>query len=393
MFAGRLRVSTAPGPWVLLRGSEMEGAVHPYWVAAIAVVLGAAALHIWQTKRRIRRMAAAIETFDLGNFEKRLAKAAGGSSSLGTLAAKISDMNAALMMGASTVSTTASSTIAEKDAHAERMREIFGERVREVLGCVETAVTEIGNTASSMHQLVSDTEKYSAEAVTAVASASSNVAGVADGVGRLSESIGRISETVGTTAKKSDLAVAQANQANNLIQTLAHSAQTIGEVVTIINGIAKQSNLLALNATIEAARAGAAGRSFAVVAREVKTLAGQTVHATEDIRRQVNGIQSATQSAVGAVGAIGAVIREFNQLSGDMRISINSQYEAARDIASFANSAREATGALTERMKSVDNAIQANSLAGECIQQTAAELNKRIATLAGETQTLLHSAA
>ena len=134
-------------------------------------------------------------------------------------------------------------------------------------------------------------------------------------------------------------------------------------MVTIINSIAKQSNLLALNATIEAARAGTAGRSFAVVAREVKTLASQTVKATEDIRRQISGIQAATRTAVGAVDVIGNEIRELSQLTGVMRTSIDSQYEATRDIATFANSAREASAGLTERMKSVDDAIQANSLA------------------------------
>ncbi len=164
-------------------------------------------------------------------------------------------------------------------------------------------------------------------------------------------------------------------------------------MVTIINGIAKQSNLLALNATIEAARAGTAGRSFAVVAREVKMLASQTVKATEDIRKQISGIQAATRTAVGAVNSIGNEIRDLNQLTGVMRVSIDSQYEATRDIASFANSAREATTGLTERMKSVDDAIQANSLAGCCIQDSTTQLAHKLAALSQETQTLFEREA
>jgi methyl-accepting chemotaxis protein len=371
----------------------MEGAVNLFALAALTVLLCGAAFHIWRTQRRIRSMAEAVETFDLGNFEGRLAEAAAGDARLTVLAANIAGISAALFAGASSVSTSASSTIAEKEAQTERLRDIFVRRVREVLNSVGAAVTEIGNTASSMRQLVGDTEKYSGQVVTALVDTGSNVAGVAEGIGRLSESIGKISETVATTAEKADRAVAQSEQANTLIQTLARSAQTIGEVVTIINGIAKQSNLLALNATIEAARAGTAGRSFAVVAREVKMLASQTVKATEDIRKQIGGIQAATRTAVVAVDSIGNEIRELSQLTGVMRTSIDSQYEATRDIASFANSAREATAGLTERMKSVDDAIQANSLAGGCIQESTTQLANKLAALSQETQVLLEKEA
>ncbi len=371
----------------------MEGAVIFFALAALTALLCGAAFHIRRTQRRIRSMAEAVETFDLGNFEGRMLAAAGGDASLTLLAANIAGISAALFAGASSVSTSASSTIAEKEAQTLRLRDIFVQRVREVLNSVGAAVTEIGNTASSMHQLVGDTEKYSGQVVATLVDTGSNVAGVADGVERLSESIGKISETVASTAEKADRAVAQAEQANTLIHTLANSAQTIGEVVTIINGIAKQSNLLALNATIEAARAGTAGRSFAVVAREVKMLASQTVKATEDIRRQISGIQAATRTAVGAVDSIGNEIRELSQLTGIMRTSIDSQYEATRDIASFANSARAASAGLTERMKSVDDAIQANSLAGGCIQESTAQLANKLAALSRETQLLLEKEA
>ena len=371
----------------------MEGAVIFFALAALTVLLCGAAFHIWRTQRRIQSMAEAVETFDLGNFEGRMLAAAGGDPRLTLLAANIAGISAALFAGASSVSTSASSTIAEKEAQTLRLRDIFVQRVREVLNSVGAAVTEIGNTASSMHQLVDDTEKYSGQVVATLVDTGSNVAGVADGVGRLSESIGKISETVASTAEKADRAVAQAEQANTLIHTLANSAQTIGEVVTIINGIAKQSNLLALNATIEAARAGTAGRSFAVVAREVKMLASQTVKATEDIRRQIGGIQAATRTAVSAVDSIGNEIRELSQLTGIMRTSIDSQYEATRDIASFANSARAASAGLTERMKSVDDAIQANSLAGGCIQDSTTQLANKLAALSQETQVLLEKEA
>ncbi len=355
---------------------EREGAVIFLLLAALAALLCAAGFYIWRTRQRIERMAEAVETFDLGDFEGRLAKAAGGDAKLARLAAGISGLSMALFAGASSVSTTASSTIAEKEAQNRQLRELFAQRVREVLDSVGTAITEIGNTASSMRQLVGDTEKYSAHVLNALLDASNNVAGVAEGAGRLSDSIGSIGETISRTATKADCAVAQAEQANTMIQELVRAAQTIGDVITIINDIAKQSNLLALNATIEAARAGAAGRSFAVVAQEVKQLASQTVQATEDIRKQITGIQAATRVAVGAVDTIGNEIRGLSELTGDMRNAIGDQHEATRDIAAYANAARGATEDLRQQMMSVDNVIQANSLAGGCIFDDTARLHQ-----------------
>jgi len=87
------------------------------------------------------------------------------------------------------------------------------------------------------------------------------------------------------------------------IERLAEETATIGSVLTVIRGIAEQTNLLALNAAIEAARAGEAGRGFAVVADEVRSLSQRTGSATAEIQNVIGRLQQAAHQSVQAMRA------------------------------------------------------------------------------------------
>lgn len=118
---------------------------------------------------------------------------------------------------------------------------------------------------------------------------------------------------------------AHINANADLIATLAEQSEQIKNVAHVISAIAEQTNLLALNAAIEAARAGEQGRGFAVVADEVRALAGKTAQATEQISQTIQHIRQDIQQAVinsatltsnidNSVDQMERMADEFNQL-------------------------------------------------------------------------------
>jgi len=113
------------------------------------------------------------------------------------------------------------------------------------------------------------------------------------------------------------------------IAELERSSASIGDMLSLIEDIADQTNLLALNAAIEAARAGEAGRGFAVVADEVRSLAEKTTKSTKDIERVVGKIQQESQRAA-------ASIRKESDL---VRTGLQQAEEARRQLEEIKNCA------------------------------------------------------
>ncbi len=238
---------------------------------------------------------------------------------------------------------------AERQAKEDRERAMselaqeFERKIGHAADAVAKAATEMQAMSTSMSSASDQATRRAAAVAAASTEASASVQTVATATQELTLAIGGIGQQVTRSAQIAIKASDEAGRTNTVIQGLSAGTQKIGEVVTFIQNIAKQTNMLALNATIEAARAGEHGKGFAVVAGEVKALASQTAQATEEISKQIHSIQTVTTQAVEAIETIGGTISEINDISGEIAVAIERQGEATHEIANNIQQAARGT--------------------------------------------------
>ena len=265
-----------------------------------------------------------------------------------------------------------------------RFADEFEAAVGAIVSNVSASAVQLESAAGTLTRTADTTQSLSNQVASASEEASQNMQSVASATEELSASVDEIGKRVRESNRIAEAAVQQAEATDGRIGKLSRAAQQIGDVVKLITAIAEQTNLLALNATIEAARAGEAGRGFAVVASEVKSLASQTARATDEISSHISGMQSATQESVAAIKEIGGTIGQISEISSSIATAVEQQGSATQEIARSVQNVAQGTQEAAANIMQVNRGATETGSASEDVLNSARSLSSESKRLRAE---------
>jgi len=166
---------------------------------------------------------------------------------------------------------------------------------------------------------------------------------------------------------------------NEVVQTMSsisESSSKIAEIISVIDGIAFQTNILALNAAVEAARAGEQGRSFAVVATEVRNLAQRSAAAAKEIKSLID-------DSVQTVGRGAALVNNAGKIMDEIVSSIKRVTEIMTEITAASHEQSTGIDQINQAVSQMDEVTQQNAALVEEAAAAAASLEEQAHGLAG----------
>jgi methyl-accepting chemotaxis protein len=257
----------------------------------------------------------------------------------------------------------------------ERMQTSFGGIVRSVKSNAESVATASAEIASGNTDLSNRTEQQ-ASALEKTASAMGQLSSTVKQNADSARQANQLAMNASTVAIKGGEVVGQVVET---MKGINESSRKISDIISVIDGIAFQTNILALNAAVEAARAGEQGRGFAVVASEVRSLAGRSADAAKEIKSLINASVERVEHGTSLVDQAGVTmtevvssIKRVTDIMGEISAASNEQSLGVSQVGEAVSQMDQTTqqnAALVEQMAAAASSLKAQ--AQELVQVVA----------------------
>lgn len=224
-------------------------------------------------------------------------------------------------------------------------------------GAVSKSSGEVAGQARNNREIAEQILSEMTRIASSAEGMSDEVTAVSEAIAELMNSISQISGNASATSGVTNEANVLSGEAVETMHALSKASEEIEAVVGLIQKITMQTNMLAINAAVEAARAGDAGKGFAIVAGQVRSLAAETDKAAEEIRQRISHMRNQSDDA-------STVISGITELMQAIHASVEG-------ITSEVESQRRAAGRVSERMTSASSSAQTVTQSIQDVQQRA----------------------
>jgi len=270
-----------------------------------------------------------------------------------------------------------SSSVAELGAVGEELSQnatVLSSKVDESSSSVEQmirSVSEVARNAEGLHDAASETSSSMEEMAVSMREVEAN----ASETSRLSGEVATMADQGRDKVRQTIDGMYEIREATDtaqrVITSLGERVKEIGAIVEVIDDVADETNLLALNAAIIAAQAGEHGRSFSVVADEIKELADKVLSSTKEIDGQIRSVQQESANAIGAIARGAESVQSGVDLSAEAGVALEQITGAARgageriaEIVSAVQEQSKASSHVVELMDRVRTGVEMIRAAG-----------------------------
>ncbi|NBW50328.1 MAG: HAMP domain-containing protein [Betaproteobacteria bacterium] len=257
----------------------------------------------------------------------------------------------------------------------EAMNISLGRMVSEIRGGTDSIAIASAEIATGNNDLAQRTEQTSGN----LQATASSMDGITQMVQHSTDSARQASGLAASASSVAQRGGEVVSQVVHTMQEIDASSKKIADIISVIDGIAFQTNILALNAAVEAARAGEQGRGFAVVASEVRSLAGRSAEAAKEIKALINTSVEKVESGTQLVTDAGSTMEEIVQSVRRVADVIGEITSAANEQSSGIAGVNQAIGNLDQMTQQNAALVEESAAAAESLREQADRMKQAVA--------------